>query len=172
MSGTGKSTVIAALAARGYRAIDADSDEWSHWVTIDDPTRSDGAEVQPVEEPDDLWGNRDWVWREDRIRRLLSGQDAGGDAGMLFVSGCAANQGQFYPQFDYIILLSAPAPVLMERLATRTTNAYGKLPEELVRILGHIETVEPRLRRSASFEVDTSAPIEQVVDTILSAVLH
>ena len=25
-------------------------------------------------------------------------------------------------QFDHIILLSAPAPVLIERLATRTTN--------------------------------------------------
>ena len=65
-----------------------------------------------VEEPD-------WVWREDRIQRLLSTEDAG----VLFVSGCTSNQGTFYAQFDHIILLNAPAPALLERLTTRTTNS-------------------------------------------------
>ena len=32
MSGTGKSTLTSKLAARGYKAIDADADEWSEWV--------------------------------------------------------------------------------------------------------------------------------------------
>ena len=40
MSGIGKSTVIAALAARGYKAIDADADEWSHWVLASGRARS------------------------------------------------------------------------------------------------------------------------------------
>ncbi len=31
MSGTGKSTPIHELAARGYKAIDTASDEWSEW---------------------------------------------------------------------------------------------------------------------------------------------
>jgi len=35
MSGRGKSTVIAALAARGYRAIDADEDGYSHLMVAD-----------------------------------------------------------------------------------------------------------------------------------------
>lgn len=73
-------------------------------------------------------------------------------------------------QFDYIILLSAPVPVLMKRLATRTTNPYGKHPDELARILEHVHTVEPMLRRTASLEVDTSAPVEQVIETIPSFV--
>ena len=69
--------------------------------------------------------DQDWVWREDRIPTLLATEDAG----VLFVSGCAANMGQFLPQFDHIILLSAPAGVIVERLATRTTNDYGKHPD-------------------------------------------
>ena len=40
MSGTGKSTLIHELGARGYKAIDTDSDEWSEWVQ----TPGDGAD--------------------------------------------------------------------------------------------------------------------------------
>jgi adenylylsulfate kinase-like enzyme len=32
MSGTGKSTLIGELAARGYKAVDADCDEFSEWL--------------------------------------------------------------------------------------------------------------------------------------------
>jgi shikimate kinase len=140
MSGTGKSTVIRELTARGYRAVDADYDGWSE-------TGPDG----------------DWVWREDRIQRLLSIE--AGD--VLFLSGCATNQVKFYPQFDHIVLLSAPAAVIVDRLATRTNNPYGRHPDELALVLHHLQTVEPLLRRSAGHEVDTSAPLDEVVATVL-----
>jgi hypothetical protein len=68
------------------------------------------------------------------------------------------------------VLLSAPVSVLVERLATRTTNSYGKHPDELARVLEHVQTVEPLLRRAASAEVDTSAPIDRVLETILDIV--
>jgi shikimate kinase len=110
MSGTGKSTLICALAARGYKAIDSDTDEWLAWVTVADGT----DQADSVEE-------LGWVWHEDRSQRLLSTQDAD----VLFVSGCKSNQGTFYAQFDHIVLLSAPVPLLMQRLATRTTNRSG-----------------------------------------------
>ncbi len=156
MSGAGKSTLICELAARGYKAIDTDTDEWSEWVTVaGDPDQS-GSREEP-----------DWVWREERIQCLLS-TDA---ADVLFISGCKSNQGKFYAQFDHIVLLSAPVRLLLERLATRTTNPYGKHPDELARILWHVQTVEPMLRRGASLEVDTSAPVEQVIETILSNML-
>ena len=69
----------------------------------------------------------EWVWREDRVQRLLDTEDAP----LLFISGCARNMVGFYPRFDHIVLLAAPPEVLVERLATRTTNTYGKTPEEL-----------------------------------------
>lgn len=155
MSGTGKSTLICELAARGFKAIDTDTDEWSEWVTVAGDTVQSGSVAEP-----------DWVWREDRIQRLLSIEDAE----VLFVSGCKSNQGKFYAQFDHVVLLNAPVPLLMERLATRTTNSYGKHPDEFARILEHVHSVEPMLRRTASLEVDTSAPVEQVIETILSLV--
>ncbi len=120
MSGTGKSTLIREFAACGYKAIDTDTDEGSEWVTIADHPDRPG----PGEEPDR-------VWREDRIQRLLSTEDAD----VLFVSGCKSNQGKFYVRFDHVVLLSAPVPLLMVRIATRTTKPYGKHPDELTRIL-------------------------------------
>ena len=156
MSGTGKSATIHALASRGYKAVDADEPGWSEPVA-----------AQP--EPGVSWSDArtDWVWREDRIQDLLSDEDVD----VLFVSGCATNQVKFYPQFDHIVLLTAPTPVMLERLTTRTTNGYGKEPVEVARIVHDTATVEPLLKRQASLEVDTSIPVERVVEAILDHVL-
>ncbi|HEX9035946.1 MAG TPA: AAA family ATPase [Ktedonobacterales bacterium] len=154
MSGTGKSAVIAELAARGYKSIDADCDDYSEWVTVSEDASPFGPLVDE---------GRDWRWREDRIRTLLATEDSD----TLFVSGCAENMGQFPPQFDAVILLNAPAAVIVERLRTRIGNDYGKRPEEEARVLGLIASVESLLRRAASHEVDTSAPIADVVAAVL-----
>lgn len=154
MSGTSKSTVIKALAAKGHKAIDADYDDFSEWVTVSDDSSTAG---EPVE------ADRDWVWREDRMWALLSNADTD----MLFVGGCSPNMGKFFAMFDHIILLSAPNEVIAERLTTRQNNPYGKNPEELSRALGLIETVEPLLRRAAGYEIDTSASFDDVVSKVL-----
>jgi dephospho-CoA kinase len=157
MSGTGKSTVITELAARGYKAVDADRDEFSEWIEVTANSDSFGSPVEV---------DRDWVWREDRIQDLLSTEDTD----VLFVSGCAENMGKFLPQFDHVVLLSAPAEVTVERLRTRTNNSYGKHPDEIARVLGLKESVEPLLRRAAGHEIDTSASLEDVVATVLRLV--
>lgn len=142
MSGTGKSTLIHALSQRGYKAVDADYG-WSE-------TGPDG----------------DWVWQEERVWNLLSTDDSD----ILFVCGCATNQGKFYRYFDHIILLSAPAALIVERLNTRTNNPYGKDPDELALVLSHLQTVEPLLRSGADYEIDTSAPLDQVLEDVLRIV--
>jgi dephospho-CoA kinase len=139
MSGTGKSSVVRALAARGYKAIDTD-DGWS------EPS-PDGRQR----------------WREDAIRALLSTEDAE----VLFLAGCEENQVQFHAQFDHIILLSAPSETLVQRLAVRTGNPYGKAPGELSQVLHDIKTIEPLLRRVADHEIQTTMPLNDVVMTVL-----
>jgi hypothetical protein len=92
---------------------------------------------------------------------------AGAEGETLFLGGCSPNQGTFYPWFDHIILLSAPAEVIVARLATRTTNPFGKRPEEVTRTLGLLQTIEPVLRRGAGHEIDTRAPLAEVVESVL-----
>jgi len=142
MSGTGKSSVVHNLVARGYKAIDTD-DGLSE-------TQPDGRQL----------------WREDAIRTLLATEDAD----VLFVAGCEENQAKFHAQFDHIVLLTAPIDTLVQRLATRTTNPYGKTPKEFRRFREDVETVEPQLRRIATHEVQTTMPLNDVVTTILELV--
>jgi dephospho-CoA kinase len=142
MSGTGKSSVVRDLVARGHKAIDTD-DGWSE-------PQADGRQL----------------WREDAIRTLLATEDAE----VLFVAGCEENQTKFQAQFDYIVLLTAPVETLTQRLATRTTNSYGKTPQEFRRFREDVETVEPQLRRIATHEVDTTMPLNDLVTAILELV--
>ncbi|WP_223285693.1 AAA family ATPase [Paenibacillus sp. PL91] len=140
MSGTGKSTALEKLGERGHRVVDTDSDVWSRWVHFPD-------------------GSTDWVWREEAIIELLTNHQEG----KLFVAGCKSNQGKFYPFFDHVVLLSAPADVILARIAGRENNNYGKNPEERERILYHLAEVEPLLRATATTEVDASRPLDEVV---------
>jgi dephospho-CoA kinase len=155
ISGTGKSAVIVELLARGYKAVDVDNDEYSAWAAVVNDNDEYGSTVEP---------GRDWVWREDRIQELLSQEDAD----FLFLSGCAANMGQFLPQFDQVILLSAPKGIILERLKTRTSNVYGKQDEEARRVIELKGSVEPILREIAGYEIDTN----QNMDTIVAHVVR
>jgi shikimate kinase len=69
-----------------------------------------------------------------------------------------------------IILLSAPVETLVDRLASRTSNSFGKAPGELHRVLDDVQAVEPRLRRAADHEIQTTVPVPEVVTTILRLV--
>jgi RNase adaptor protein for sRNA GlmZ degradation len=142
MSGTGKSTALAALAQRGYRVVDTD---YGDWIV----PCADGAEP---------------LWREDRIDALLTEHERSGAP--LFVAGTVRNQGAFYPRFAEIVLLSAPVPVLLDRIAHRDTNPFGKTPEQRARIVADTAAVEPLLRASATTEIDTRKPLADVVDQL------
>jgi hypothetical protein len=145
MSGTGKSSLLDELAARRFRTVDTDYGDW-HELT-------DG----------------EWLWREDRIDALLSDHQSQG-AGLLFVQGTTRNQTVFYPRINHIVLLSVPTEVLIERLRTRSNNPYGKRPSEVIETLEYVQTVEPLVRESATLEVVTTIPVDQVADMVLEHV--
>lgn len=171
MSGTGKSTLLDRLASCGYKTVETDAEpRLRRFVPrIGDASQvsrnysSNSADFAAVA---GLEG--EWMWNEESVQQLLSTEDAE----ILFLCGTARNQRKFYPQFDHIILLSAPVPVIVERVTTRTNNPYGKHPDELAEILSNVETVEPLLRNGATLEIDTSGPIGDVVRAVLDAVLR
>jgi dephospho-CoA kinase len=143
MSGTGKSAALTELARRGHRTVDTDLPGWSNWHEGD--------------------GRGEWLWREDRIAELLATEDDRA----LYVSGCVPNQGRFYDRFDAIVLLSAPAEVILERIEQRTTNDYGKSEAERALILEDLAEVEPRLRATCTHELDAGKPLADIVEALI-----
>jgi len=139
MSGTGKTTALEELGRRGYRVVETDEPGWKEW--------RDGEEV----------------WQEQKIADLL----AVDDPRTLYVSGCVANQGRFYDRFDAVVLLSAPAAVLLGRIESRTSNDFGKHPAEREQILGDLAGVEPLLRKTATHELDATRPVEEIVGELI-----
>ena len=143
MSGAGKSTVLAALAARGHRAVDLDDPGWSH----ERPTADGGIEQ---------------LWNEDAVAALLA--EPADRA--LVLAGCAGNQGRFYDRLDAVLLLDVPEDVMLARLAARTSHDFGKAPAERARILADAAAVLPLLRASCTAILDATRPLDDVVDEV------
>jgi hypothetical protein len=66
---------------------------------------------------------------------------------------------------------SRPTPNLLpgglERLATRTTNPFGKRPDERAKFLADKADVEPLLRAGADLVLETTEPVEVTVQRLL-----
>jgi RNase adaptor protein for sRNA GlmZ degradation len=143
MSGVGKSTVPEALRARGLACID-----------MDDPSLSylDDAGHQH--------------WRTDALVQLLEAHPER----TTFVVGCAEEQAGLYDRFRAIVLLSAPIDVMVDRIRSRTSHAFGRDPAEMARIIDDLRSVEPLLRRSCTHEIVTTVTVAQAVERIVGVV--
>lgn len=140
MSGVGKTTALDGLARQGFTTVDTDDDGWF-----------DVVEGEPL-------------WREPMIADLLDKPRTTA----LFVASTVANQGVFYPRFDAVVLLSAPSDIAFERIAARTNNPFGKAESERRQIARDMIEVEPLLRQSASHEIVTVCPPDEVVNTLIA----
>jgi broad-specificity NMP kinase len=137
MSGTGKSALVHELRRRGFAAHDADDG-------FAEP-RADGR----------------WGWRADLVADLL----AQAPDQLVFFAGCSEEQAEL--PFDVRVVLTAPRSVLVQRLRTRTSKAYGRDDHELAQVLADLVEVEPLLRRSADLVLTTTAPTAEMADVLL-----
>lgn len=147
MSGTGKSSALDELGRRGYRVVNTDDPGWTEWV----------------ESPEEVGGGEP-LWVEERMTELLDSDDGR----TLFVQGCVRNQVGFYERFDAVVLLSAPVEVILDRIARRTTNDFGKSSAERERILHDLATVEPILRADCTHELDATRPLDEIVEDLIA----
>jgi dephospho-CoA kinase len=150
ISGTGKSSALAELGRRGYRVVDTDDEGW--------------REYRPYPQPIDELHRGEYHWVEEKMSALLDSEDDRS----LFVGGGARNQASFYDRFDAVVLLSAPADLMLERVAGRTTNEYGRTTLERAEILADLAEIEPLLRQACTHELDASRPLEDVVADLIS----
>lgn len=147
LSGVGKTSALTELNRLGYQTIDTD---YGDYVT----------EVPQVTGTVRLL-------KEDKMAKLL--ESAGSSP--IFISGCCDNQGTFYQDFDVVVLLKAELTSMLERVEKRSTNDYGKTPEQRTEILENHRTVLPLLEKSADLILDTTnLSIDEVCKTLESVI--
>ena len=100
-------------------------------------------------------------------RQRLSPRARGAAPDLLFFAGCSEEQVTL--PFDYRVVLTAPAEILVQRLATRT-KGYGRSAEQRAQILADLADVEPLLRRSADLILVTTEPTPLIADALLGGI--
>lgn len=108
----------------------------------------------------DGWTLSDGTWDEPRMAALLA------ERAEVAVSGTVPNQGRFYDRFHHVVLLSAPLSVILDRVANRTNNPYGKAAEHRAAIERYLGEVEPLLRNAATVELDGRRPLGELADVV------
>lgn len=153
----GKSTVAGELQKRGFIAYDADSlPGLSRWE--DDQ----GNEVQPLENPPRDWfTNHHWNWQAEKLKELLQAEAT------VFVCGSSSNFRGFLELFDEVILLEIAIPELAKRVATRSTNDFGKNENEMEDIKSWHDWFQETIKDYGASVIEATKPLEDVIDEIV-----
>ena len=164
ISGAGKSAVCNELHRRGYEAHDTDQDENVVWVN-----RKTG-EVTAVANAADR-GRPGWLddqeWRvvPSRVQALVGRATDR----LVFLCGSTANEDEVWHLFSRVIYLAIDEPTLRDRLASRTSNDFGKTPWELEAVLSWHQVGEADYERFGAVIIDATLPLHDVVDNVLEA---
>jgi hypothetical protein len=162
VSGSGKSSVCEVLKLQGRVAVDGDGDGFSRWVN-----RQTAEPVldPPYPAPSGWLDGFAWRVRPEAVGSLAAG--LGGSTGYL--CGGFENEGEVSHLFDRVICLFIDEDTLRDRLANRTTNPFGKQPEQLRASLEWRLSVEKRHRVGGATMIDATQPLDLVVAQVVTA---
>jgi broad-specificity NMP kinase len=161
-SGVGKSTVCALLKGLGEVAIDADWEGYNFWV---DRTNGQVAVDPPYPVPAGWLERFAWKISRAEVEALVAKvRDRN-----VFLCGSVENEVDVWDLFDLVICLVADNETIRDRLQTRTTNAFGKHPEELAAALESNAGVESTYRHFGATIIDGRLPPVEVANAIIAA---
>ncbi len=161
-SGAGKSTVRNELMKRGYEAHDTDEDGLSAWC--------DNQTLEPVEFPKAEDRPAGWFEKHDfrlsgeRVKQLAERAKTK----TIFLCGIPANDKEFREYYDRIICLVIDEETMKQRVAERTTNNFGKSPDELELMLYWHGKMLERYKEWGAVMIDASRPLNEVVDAVIA----
>jgi broad-specificity NMP kinase len=160
VSGAGKTTVAEALQRRGYHVIHGDR-QFAYY--------GDRHTGEPLDWPAQLseadriaWGNAHWIWPVDKVKSLIADHNHP----MTFFCGGSRNFEHFIDLFDEVFVLDLDVDTLTRRLIARPEDEFGGKPaerEEVIRLHAN-----KRYTPKVAISIDATAPVERVVDDILS----
>jgi len=162
ISGAGKSTVCAELRRRGYDAHDSDDDDNAVWV--DTATGEVIGRLPAAARTPAFLARYEWRFDPERVAALAT--QAHDHA--VFLCGATSNEAEVWRHFRLAIYLAIDEGTLRHRLATRTSNDFGRSDHERDMVLGWHRVAEDDYRRFGAVVVDGARPLFEVVDAVLS----
>ena len=112
-------------------------------------------------------------WLDDQEWRVVPNkvQALAARAGdrLVFLCGSTANEDEVWHLFSRVIYLVIDEQTLRDRLASRTSNDFGKTPTELAAILSWHQVGEADYVGFGAAIVDATVPLRDVVDHVLDA---
>ncbi|MFD9702731.1 AAA family ATPase [Lentzea sp. NPDC059081] len=159
-SGAGKSTVCERLKSLGHQAVDAD---WEGYNRFFDRVTGEVVVDPPYPAPQG-WLDR-YGWQIDRAR--VEALAARSRDTTVFLCGGVENEDEVRDLFDLVVCIVIDEETLRERLLTRTTNSFGKNPEELASALDHNDAIETFYRSIGATIIDGTQPLDDVVSQVI-----
>lgn len=162
LPGSGKSTLMSELTKQGYEAYDTDSNGITSWV--DNATGEKVA--RPLDESErtkEWYSKHSWNLDEEVVKSLKEQARKR----TVFLCGSTTNQEDLRQYFDKVIFLQVNEAILRERLAKRTTNDFGKSPDELENILSWKDGMEQRWKGYGAIFVDAESDEELEIENII-----
>ena len=147
VSCTGKTSVCRALQARGYHAVNGDTE----LAYQGDPET--GA-------PTPGGRHEHHLWRVEAVEALVADHSAP----VTFFCGGSRNHAAFLHLFDGVFVLDIDEETLLRRLDERPQDEFGARPEERELVLHLHRTREDT---PSGVVIDATRPLSAVVDEIL-----
>lgn len=149
------------LCRRGYDAHDTDREDNAVWVHR--VTGVVTASARVADRSGDWLDEQEWRLVPSKVEALA----ARGEHELVFLCGAVANEDEVWHLFSRVIYLAIDEDTLRRRLASRTSNDFGKAPKELAAILEWHKDSESNYRRFGAQVIDATLPLDQVVDEIV-----
>lgn len=163
ISGSGKSSVRKELGRRGFTVYGTDEDDIAAFYHNATGTKIGHAEASLRTEE---WrAHHSWKMPRELIEKIASeAVDK-----LVFLCGVTSNDDEVWDLFDQAIALVVDDETLEDRLANRTNNDYGKSEHERRDVLRWQKSAADDYRKLGATLIDSTRPIETVVDDILAA---
>ena len=159
VSGAGKTAVATELQRRGYQAIHGDRE----LAYRGDPQT--GQSMAPkTEQATAQWLSDHWVWDLEKVKAHVDNQEP-----ITFFCGGSRNHSKFIHLLDGVFVLEVGFDEMHRRIAERVARDptdFGGTAEER-ELIDRLFASKADLPKGAT-SIDANAPIDRVVDDILS----
>ncbi|HSX15536.1 MAG TPA: AAA family ATPase [Candidatus Saccharimonadales bacterium] len=165
ISGSGKSTVLAELRKRGFEAYDVDEagPATAKWHNDTTGFVHPKSSVKVANRTPEFLAQHSWKVPRTEVAELAKAAHGK----VVFLGGAINNMPDLEDIFDAVFALAIDDETLKHRLATRTSNDWGKLPHELEHTLVNNQWLAKRYPDSGYLVIDASQPIDAVINEIL-----